>query len=517
MPRAIKLLIAFLVAVVPLSIGAIARADPWPIAPTSSVKRLVNTYGQFQELGDLHFHEGIDIAAAAGSDAFATRAGTIVEVVTAGYSSVLTIEDLNAEHVGFGYVHVIPDPASNFGIGSQVIAGQKLGVVAAYPGGGFPDHVHYERASDANGGWPGFGGGTPHLLDNSLTYLDNFASDFVSPTTADAMLFRRAQDEGNDTTAQYMTTLSCGKKVIGSRAPNGSGNVDVIADSFDRFAGFADRLGIREIRIDAQGRPTVGNDQIPANQTLVNFSGDAFLPNNNNFADFRSVALTQVIYEHDNVAGSRQFGPFYHILTNQGAMGAQIVAGDAAYFWDTDGTRGQPWNDNNAADRAPNNAKSAFRDDIYTVFARAFDTPSNVGTGVDMVILDNWLQTVTPDMAMYDLGDTVAAANGEQFLPSDSVPLFVLQNLPAACDPIASGGILASVPSNLTDLDGILSFSDVWTASMIGNFVLFADYDHDGMFIPELDAHAPFAVVPEPALGVAIAIAALPALRRRRR
>src|SRR5206468_3394934 len=120
--------------------------------------------------------------------------------------------------------------------------------------------------------WPGFGGGTPHLADDSLTYLNGYRTDFTQPTTSDNMLFRRAEDEGNDATPKYMTSLSTGRKIIGSRAPNGSGNVDVIADSYDRFASFADHLGIREIRIDAAGRPTVSNDQIPANQTLVNFT-----------------------------------------------------------------------------------------------------------------------------------------------------------------------------------------------------------------------------------------------------
>ena len=293
-----------------------------------------------------------------------------------------------------------------------------------------------------------------------------------------------------------------GRKVIGSRAPNGSGDVDVIADSYDRIGTttttYADKLGIREIRLDAQGRIGVGNDQIPANQTLVNFVGDDFLPNANNFADFRNPALAQVIYENDTVANSQQFGPYYHILTNQGASGDAIVTGDAAYFWDTDGTRGQTWNDNNAADRAANNAKSAFRDDIYSVNARAFDAASNVGTGVASVILDNWLQTVMPDKMEYNLGETVAAAIGEQFLPSDSVPLFVVKNNPVAGAAIGTFDILGSVFSSQTDLDGVIPVSDIWSADQAGNFYLFADYDHDGIYIPELDAFAPFSVVPEP-------------------
>ena len=498
----------------------VADAVPWPIDNVNQVHRVANTYGQFQDLGGLHMHEGIDIPAAPGTQVKAVKDGLIVNVhLDAGtpYNQYITIEDVDDEHGGWGYVHIAP--TAGLANGQSVTAGTVLGTVLAYPGGGFPDHLHFERDADFNGGWPAFGGGIEHLRDNPLSLL-NPATDNVGPTTSDSMLFRRAEDEGNDATPKYMTTLSCGYKLIGSRAPNGSGNVDVIADSFDRFGSFADKLGIREIRLDANGRLTVGNDQIPANQTLVDFRTDHFLPNNNNFNDFRSPALTQVIYEHDSVALSKQFGPYYHILTNQSQDDGPIVAGNANYFWDTDGTRGQQWRDNNPADRAPNNAKSAFRDDIYTVFARAFDAASNVGTGVDHVLLDNWLQTVFPDKNVYDLGETVAASHGEQYLPSDSVPLFVLQTLPAVCDPIASGGILASALSNLTNLDGVLPFSDVWSANMQGDFILFADYDHDGIFIPELDAYAPFLVVPEPTALAATALFTFairgPMSRRRR-
>ena len=188
---------AAIVAVLPLFSVTALRAEPWPVDDVNQIHRLANTYGQYQEFGGIHFHEGIDIPAAAGTQVKAIKGGTIVNIVLdAGnpYNQYITIEDIDEEHVGWGYVHV--NIAGGLSVGDNVTAGQVIGTVVAYPTAAFPTHLHLERDNDDNGGWPGFnpGAGTEHLADNPLLYVTPYmADDRVGPTTSDNLLFRRAR------------------------------------------------------------------------------------------------------------------------------------------------------------------------------------------------------------------------------------------------------------------------------------------------------------------------------------
>ena len=50
----------------------------WPVAPVDQQGTLPITYGQYTEAGGVHFHEGTDILALAGSGVRAIEAGKVV-------------------------------------------------------------------------------------------------------------------------------------------------------------------------------------------------------------------------------------------------------------------------------------------------------------------------------------------------------------------------------------------------------------------------------------------------------
>ena len=472
-------------------------ADPWPIDNTGAVHGIWHAYGQWLETGGIHLHEGIDLKAPEGTAVKAVRKGTIVNIntdATNNYNDYMTIADFTDATKGWGYVHM--KAKAGLSVGDAVNVGDVIGNVTETAS--LDAHLHFERNSNQNGGWPNAGGGTEHLDDDPLLYL-NPDTDNTSPTISE-IKYRRGEDEGNDGSPKYFTATDCNNfAILGSRAPGGeSGNVDVIPSAYDKFGAFAQKLSVQSVTFHALGRL---GDNTPTLRELVDFQGnganDFAQSESDNFSNlFRdsSKRFAQAIYENDSVADSKEESEFWYIVTNQDDD-QKTEATDDNWFWDTDGVKTEAWNDQISTDeRAANNAKSSFRDDFYDIYINVDDEANNVTSKKETVLVDNWEQTVAADRFQYFLGDDVKEASGAQYQASDgSVPLYVVDSL-TSCATIPSLGI-ESTASTSSNANGDLAAASVWTADKPGLFYLISDYDDDGMFHDRLDASDPILVL----------------------
>ena len=486
-------------------------AVPWPLDVVNQTHGIWHSYGQYAESGpDIHLHEGIDLKTAAGTKVKAVTKGTVVNIDTSSadeYFHYVTIADDASNKEGWGYVHV--KAKAGLSVGDVVNVGDEIGTITTTAGA--TSHLHFERNNDDNGGWPNVvGGGTEHLADDPLLHL-NPATDGTAPSIDAGFKYRRAADEGNDPTPKYFTDKDLnGVQVVGSRAKAGeSGDIDVVVSAYDKFGAYADKLSVQSIKFHSLGRL---GDNTPFTQELVDFSGE-FLDDADNFKQFRDSAYAQTVYENDKVADSADEGPFWYIVSNQDED-HKLEKTDAAWFWDTDGTKGQSWNDNKV-DRAANNANSAFRDDFYDVYINVRDEANNVTARKEMMLLDNWLQQVGADKDLYFLGDDVLVQTGSQHQQNDgSLPIYIVREIIDGAM-ISDLDVIASTFS-FTDSNGIIQTNFVWEASMTGDFFLLSDYDHDGIYHSLLDAFDPFRVVPEPPV-VALMLVGLFLLARNRK
>ena len=472
-------------------------ADPWPIDNTGAVHGIWHSYGQWLETGGIHLHEGLDLKAPEGTDVKAVRKGTIVNINTDAannYNDYMTIADFTDATKGWGYVHM--KAKAGWSVGDTVNVGDVIGNITKTAS--LDSHLHFERNSNQNGGWPNAGGGIEHLDDDPLLYL-NPGTDNTAPTINE-IKYRRGEDEGNDGSPKYFTATDCNNfSILGSRAPGAmSGNVDVIPSAYDKFGGFAQKLSVQSISFHALGRL---GDNTPVLRELVNFEGnganDFAQSETDNFSKlFRDSTkrFAQAIYENDNVADSKEESEFWYIVTNQD-NDQKTEATDDNWFWDTDGVKTEAWNDQISTDeRAANNAKTKFRDDFYDIYINVNDEAHNMTSKKATVLVDNWEQTVAADRFQYFLGENVKEASGSQYQESDgNVPLYIVDSL-ATCVTIPSLGI-ESTASTTSNADGNLAPANVWTADKPGWFYLISDYDDDGMFHDRLDASDPILVL----------------------
>jgi murein DD-endopeptidase MepM/ murein hydrolase activator NlpD len=80
----------------------------WPLAPQGTQLPIVNTYGQYQEFGGIHFHEGVDVVAPLSANVLAIEAGTVVGVYAhaTAYYSYIAVDAGGGNSLN--YAHVVP-------------------------------------------------------------------------------------------------------------------------------------------------------------------------------------------------------------------------------------------------------------------------------------------------------------------------------------------------------------------------------------------------------------------------
>lgn len=107
----------------------------WPI-PSYNISRIMSVYGEYQESGGIHFHEGVDVVVndplgKSNVPVTAIEAGTVfgvyIDIVQPQYSYI-SIKSGN--HV-WNYVHISPTKADGtfWSKGDTVAAGEQLGKV----------------------------------------------------------------------------------------------------------------------------------------------------------------------------------------------------------------------------------------------------------------------------------------------------------------------------------------------------------------------------------------------------
>lgn len=115
------------------------------ISPVEQVD-LITSYIFYKNstLGCYHFHTGVDLAAAAGTQVMATLDGT-VESITAGDLLDGTVITLSHEN-GIKTTYKFIDAAENLAVGDSVSRGDVIGTVAAPCGSEYKEgaHLHFE-------------------------------------------------------------------------------------------------------------------------------------------------------------------------------------------------------------------------------------------------------------------------------------------------------------------------------------------------------------------------------------
>lgn len=407
---------------------AFVLAEPWPLSPTNDEHRVIASYGQFAEStsnlpAGYHYHEGIDISAAGGTNVLAVAAGTIQErfvVPGAGdkYSQFLTVSLMGNVHVGWGYVHMRfgtnPATGMTWAVGDNVAVGDTLGEVDEISGSVIYSHLHLEYDNDSDGWHPTGAGGVAALNGDPLEFMHP-ADDTTKPVI-DHLRYRRGDDEGM-AAATYLTAQVGGKTVI-------YGNIDLIVEATEMFGAFPVPLSVQEIEFSVDGPQNI------AVQTLEEFTG-TFIMSPGSFTKFRNSDLAQVIYEADNTAGSNQDlgsangtdNEFHYIVTNKDDDD-DLELTDRDRYWNTDRRTagGALWNDIDAAGNGARvNQEAFFEDGIYTVKIVARDEAGNENDTFEReVVLDNF----RPYVKDIEVGALPLYAAEWLFVPASGTLLF---------------------------------------------------------------------------------------------
>jgi hypothetical protein len=287
----------------------------WPIAPQNQQEPVLSAYGQFQEFGGIHFHEGVDVVAPVTTNVLAIEAGTIVGTFAAplAYSSFVVVNAGGGNSLN--YIHVVPGnkPAANnpatpqprpWQANDTVNVGDPLGTVAQIPlGAQFPAHIHLDRGGPQDPYWAHVSTmpQQPPQLSALRTPTSNPLSgvapnnNFLNPKVDDfdpvvnSIHFLVAADDRNGQTAsavapgdpaatftetprtdnQYFSTPNAQNQlIVGARAATaavnntvgtGSGQIDIIGEIWDQFGPQgnvvlnSNKLGVQDVWFKIQG------------------------------------------------------------------------------------------------------------------------------------------------------------------------------------------------------------------------------------------------------------------------
>lgn len=241
-----------------------AGSLPWPIARAPLDPQAVfGVYGQFEDAGGLHFHEGIDIVGNPGGPITAVEDGSV-----AALSALLAappngfLSAASGTH-GWNYAHMSPginpgtNPPTRWRVNpanpDRFGTGWELGLLQPF-GGAFPPHLHLDYGSNVAD--PSRIDGVRRPIDDPLTYLTS-ANDRTRPTVSNDIHFRRAFDDqgvNNDSRSHRYFHLEDwrARLVVGNQAPmrdaaldaggrpnpgnfGGTSDIDILASISDRF------------------------------------------------------------------------------------------------------------------------------------------------------------------------------------------------------------------------------------------------------------------------------------------
>ena len=447
-----------------------AIAEPWPLSPTGSAHKIFAAYGQFAEDtggSGFHFHEGIDIEAADGTNILAIAGGKVEELVPSGgaekYSQFMTISVAGNVHVGWGYVHmrfgINPATGVTWAVGDAVSAGDVLGVVDKLDSGLIFSHLHLEYDNDTDGGWhPTGAGGVAALNGDPLEFVTP-STDTKIPTVTE--IHYRDGDEEGIPTATYHTTKVDTKNVL-------YGNIDIVVRAEEQFTtGFSVPLSVQSIEFKVDGPTNI------TTQILEEFTG-TFISSPNSFGKFRNADLTQVIYEIDDTVESNQdlltgaTNKFYYILTNKDDDN-DLELTDSDRYWNTDiNDNSTKWNTEDTTGASSNAAKhsldSKFGDGLYKIAVVAKDEAGNTNTPYEQeIILDNWY----PHVKKVEIGSPVKYSAEWQSIGTDADLKFIITKkefLGTGAHPITIEFTEAVTESALPVLN-IASFTTAFTLS----------------------------------------------------
>ncbi len=511
--------------------------SPWPLANVNEKHALYSTYGQYYEAGGIHFHEGIDVIGADTEDVFAIEGGTVARahedpVLYYSYTTIL------AGAHGWNYWHV--DPVEPNLTGQQIQTSVKIGTIVGDTTNTHPAHVHVDYTSLVQE--PYYAGSvysdirTPK--DDPLEFL-NPNDDQIAPAIGGVNYRIAAHDRngarvGSAETERrdnlyFVDTMEYEAQnwpdppppgmgyvwrgfiiPMGVRPPTkdidnhvggGSGNIDIIANLTDQFIPWPNyRLGVKSGWFSLIGRRW--QDATP---WVNSFRFDGEFLDVHGYTNLRSFDHTRAIYENDAFSDSEDntsTPAYWHTLTNNDGdlivednKNGVIDAPDDRYrYWNSNTRVGNAWNvlDENAADAA-RNAEGAFRDDTYLIYVWTFDNALNMTQVRQIVVLDNWLQTIWTDKQVYCPNEVVIEAGGQQYTANQQLPLYILTGFQQPGDAV----YLGETPFANTTTDANGNAIPVALGQFApGTYWLVADYDQDHYYHSRLDGIYRFDVIP---------------------
>jgi hypothetical protein len=405
--------------------------------------------------------------------------------------------ELSGTH-GWNYIHVVPGinrrTGATWAANDQVNAGDQLGVVAPFPAGR-QSHVHVDYTSAAVDATFG------NLLrptGNPLDYLQAL-DDTTAPTvSADKIHFRLAADEGAAMPHYFTDTLG-GRTVLGGQAQAsdtngavvaGSPSIDIIADIYDQLQPGGNRLAPYSVWFSLTGM-TWGDKT--ANINPFRFSGP-FLGAGQDYAALRTAATVRTVYAMDPYSQSADYRDFWYALTNSPVTSPfevqpPITAADSRLYWASNVAAGNPWNATDPALVAPRNAAGAFRDDFYTLDVWAYDANGNKGEAQTVVLLDNYVRTISTSAPEYDITDPIIVSTGTQYTANEQVPLYFLTAPPTEGQALGAANLKGNAQA---DNNGVLQMTNLDSAVhrgfAQGTSWIVADYLRDGTYHAKLDA-----------------------------
>jgi SprB repeat len=510
---------------------AAAQKIPWPLNPTTEIHRIFASYGNYddginskgQYIGDIHFHEGLDILPTPGADSskyvIACEDGFVGEdpgsvpeddahlnkdgymrhvLVTRGFNN--TTEALVYMHCDFGYTNSRNlkngEAKRKWREGDSVKKGDVLGTIAVRKG--LREHLHFGwQSKKANEKWSVINPGVVEYAGNPIDILTPTAKNnrpVVFPPVYMDILGNQLKTKLYDKkTTVIQANVDMAAKMYDRFGPNNTAVFDINVKKVEWFAGIITQCACAHI----------------PRQTPIDFTGKflaAATPDKgrNFYSKFHDRFLVHTIYcdrpfaksVPRNVAtNAKNVGVYFMYLTNIDRKNDSLEAADGDYFWNTSAKEGTVWNISGIQNTARSNKEASTPDGRYrigiiatghagendkteisdTVFINNFDeliySCSNNGTVKD---------TFCKDEAVY--------IKGEGFPKSWTFKVSVIKHQAWADGTvIPTNNKRVAMAEVTTDENGLIKPTLIWNGyqpngTPDAGYDIVLDYDDDGVY-----------------------------------